>query len=237
MKILKQFGTFFQKKSESEPKNEVLNPSINQTPQTPKAKSIQYVACFGYADAKEDDDLFKSVVKVSQQLAESGYTVVNGGGPGVMLASTLGAKAGGGEVIGVTLYPKDMTHFEGKDPKNLMDKEIKTDNYLERTLKLLQQGQVYVIFNGGTGTISEFAMAWGMARLYFGHHKPLILYGDFWQKIIDVFDQNMMIRPEELKVFKIATTPEQVLQYIKEFEAEIAKGEHKAPIQSDFTCC
>jgi uncharacterized protein (TIGR00730 family) len=191
-----------------------------------KAKYIQNVAIFGYADTSNKDDLFQDVFEVSKELAEAGYTVVDGGGPGVMLAASLGAKEGGGKVIGVTLYPKDMKNFEGKDPKNLLDQEIKTDTYIERTLTLMKTGQIYVIFKGGTGTISEFGMAWGLARLYFGHHKPLILYGNFWKEIIAAFKKNMLMRDEEMKVFKIVDSPEEVLEAITEFEKEIEKGEH-----------
>ncbi|MCL4365896.1 LOG family protein, partial [Patescibacteria group bacterium] len=146
-----------------------------------KAKTIQYVAIFGYADASENDELFKNVREVTKELAQAGYTVVDGGGPGVMRAATIGAKEGGGKVIGVTLYSEEIPDFEGRDPKNLFDQEVKTTNYVERTLALMRTGQVYIIFNGGTGTISEFGMAWGLAKLYFGHHKPLILYGKFWE--------------------------------------------------------
>src|SRR5260221_2526560 len=152
-----------------------------------KAATIENVAILGYADTKPGEPLYESVSKVTQELAEAGYTIVDGGGPGVMQAATVGAKKGGGKVVAVTLYPKDMPMFEGRDPKNKFDVEIKTDSYVERTLTLMKEGQVYVIFNGGTGTISEFAMAWGLARVYFGHHKPLILYGDFWHKIIKAF--------------------------------------------------
>ncbi len=198
-----------------------------------KAKTIQDIAIFGYADTDKNDKLFQNVFKVCERLAEAGYTVVNGGGPGVMLAATLGAKKGGGKVVGVTLDPKDMPNFEGKDPKNMMDVEIKTDSYIERTLTLMKEGQVYVIFKGGTGTISEFGMAWGLARLYFGHHKPLILYGKFWKKIIKVFKDNMAMRPEEFKVFKIVDCPECVLRAIEEFEKEIERGEHNHQIKAD----
>lgn len=203
-----------------------------------KANTIQDVTIFGYADTDKKDRLFQNVFKVSQDLATMGYTVVDGGGPGVMLAATMGAKSVGGKVIGVTLYPKDMPMFEGKDPNNLMDVEIKTKSYIERTLTLMKEGQVYVIFKGGTGTISEFGMAWGLARLYFGHHKPLILYGKFWKKIIKVFKENMELRPEELKVFKIVNSPDQVLEAICAFEDEIARGEHGKHLQavkSDFS--
>lgn len=185
------------------------------------------VAVFGYADSIEGDEPYKQAFEVCKKLAEAGYVVVDGGGPGVMRAATLGAKAGGGKVVGITWYPEDSDNYEGRDPKNLFDKEIKTASYVERTLSLMKEGQVYVVFQGGTGTISEFGMAWGLARLYFGHHKPLILYGKFWEEIIECFKKNMLIRPEELKVFKIVDTPDQVLDAIKEFEQEIEKGEHK----------
>jgi uncharacterized protein (TIGR00730 family) len=186
---------------------------------------IKNVAIFGYADAVENDALYKSVVEVSKKLAEVGYTVVDGGGPGVMRAATVGAKEAGGKVIGVTWYPADLDHFEGRDPKNLFDTEIITNSYVERTLSLMEQGQVYVVFNGGTGTISEFGMAWGLARLYFGHHKPLILYGNFWKEIMKSFKDNMMLRPEDYKVYKIVDSPEEVIQAINEFEKELKRGE------------
>ncbi|MBI2019223.1 LOG family protein [Candidatus Daviesbacteria bacterium] len=191
-----------------------------------KARTIQYVAIFGYADASEKDGLFQSVEGVAKELAEAGYTVVDGGGPGVMRAATIGAKEGGGKVIGVTLYSEDIPNFEGRDPKNLFDEEIKTTSYVERTLALMKMGQVYIVFNGGTGTISEFGMAWGLAKLYFGHHKPLILYGKFWEEIIEVFKKKMLLRPEELKVYKIVNSPLQVLDAIADFEKELERGEH-----------
>lgn len=188
---------------------------------------IKQIAIFGYADTKLEDSLYQEVVSVGKALAEAGFLVVDGGGPGAMKAATEGAHQGGGKAIGVTFYPKDAMEFEGRDPENNFDEEIKTKNYVERTLTLMREGQVYVIFQGGTGTISEFGMAWGLAKLYFGHHKPLILYGDFWQKIIDVFSENMLLRPEELKVFKIVSSPKGVLQAITEFEEEIKRGEHE----------
>lgn len=202
-----------------------------------KAKTIQYVATFGYADASENDELFKSVREVTKELAQAGYIVVDGGGPGVMRAATIGAKEGGGKVIGVTLYSEDIPDFEGRDPKNLFDQEVKTTNYVERTLALMRTGQVYVVFNGGTGTISEFGMAWGLAKLYFGHHKPLILYGKFWENIINVFKENMLLRPQELKVYKIVSSPDEVLDAIKSFEQELENGEHNHEMraESDFS--
>lgn len=181
-------------------------------------RKIKKISYFGFADAKSDDPLYKEAYEVAKVLGENGLEAINGGGPGTMRAVSEGAKAAGVKVVGVTFYPKDITNFEGKDPQNSMDEEIKTSNYLERTLKLLELGDAYVIFKGGTGTISEFGMAWGLARLYFGHHKPLILYGEFWNNIVASFVANMRIRPEELKVYRVVNSPQEAMEAIKLFD-------------------
>lgn len=189
--------------------------------------NIKHISYFGFADAAPNDPLYAEAYECSKFLTSKGFVAINGGGPGTMRAVSEGAKAGGGMAIGVTFYPKDITNFEGRDPGNPMDQEIVTKNYLERTLKLLELGDVYVVFKGGTGTISEFGMAWGLARLYFGHHKPLILYGDFWNHIIKAFVDNMRIRPEDLKVYRVVNSPQEAYDAIKLFE-EFIQDNHNA---------
>jgi hypothetical protein len=179
------------------------------------------VTFLGNSEAVETDPEYRAAYETARLLAQHGYTVVNGGGPGVMQASSLGAKSVDGKTVGVTFYPKEITNFEGRMMTNPLDREVITENYMERTLKLLELGQFYLFFRGGTGTISEFGMAWGLARLYFGKHKPLILYGDFWQDVVDVFRKNMRLRQEELTVFKIVNSPEKALAAIKAFEDRV----------------
>lgn len=184
---------------------------------------LKAITVFGFADCPEKDPLYQETVAVTKLLAENGLEIVNGGGPGVMRAATDGAHAGGGVASVATFYPKFIQNFEGKDHLNKADKEIIMHNYVDRTMKLLELGDAYVIMNGGTGTLSEFGMAWGLAYLYLGHHKPLILYGDFWYPIMEALVSNMRIaenRADSLKVYRIATSPEEVLEYLKEFEEE-----------------
>jgi len=184
---------------------------------------IQKVTFFGYADTKEDSQEYKDTFEAAKMLAQKGYTVVNGGGPGVMRAASLGAKAGGGKSIGVTLYPEtddDLLLFEGRDKLNIIDEEIKTHNYLERTLTLIEQGDAFVIMNGGTGTVSEFGMAWGLARLHYGAHKPLILYGSWWHDIMESFGENMHIRDEAFKVYYIVDSPKDIVDQVEEIKAQ-----------------
>jgi uncharacterized protein (TIGR00725 family) len=184
-------------------------------------KKIQHIAIFGGAEAKEESAVYQQVFAVSQKLAENKYTIVNGGGPGVMMAATKGAEAGQGETLCVTFEPKNAPGFEGRYIQNITDQEIKTKNYIERMFKLMEHGDCYIIFNGGTGTISEFGTAWCLARLYYGHHKPFILFGDFWHDILNSFYRNMMMRESDDKVYRVVNSVEGVLAAIREFDLEL----------------
>jgi uncharacterized protein (TIGR00730 family) len=198
-------------------------------------RMIKTVTCFGFADAHPQEKLYRDAYEVGEALAKAGYIVANGGGPGVMKATTEGAKAAGGLVVGVTFLPKDVSNFEGRDKTNKVDEEIKTQHYLERTLKLLEVGQAYVIFKGGTGTISEFGMAWGLARLYFDHHKPLILYGKFWENIMAAFMSNMRMRPEEFQVYRVVDSAEEVIKSLDLFEVMLQHNQHEvSPLEKPF---
>lgn len=193
----------------------------------PNIKKIKTVSCLGYADALPHDQVYKDAFEVGKILAQSGYAVADGGGPGAMRAATAGAESAKGHTIGVTFYPKDITNFEGRDLNNKFDREIKTNNYLERTLKLLEVGQAYVIFKGGVGTISEFGMAWELASLYSGHSKPLILYGKFWEKIMVTLVSQMIMRPENLQVYRVVETPEEVVATLNMFEVAMKDNPRK----------
>jgi hypothetical protein len=187
---------------------------------------IKNIAFFGDASLPESDPSYKDAYEVAKILASNGYTIVNGGGPGIMDASTKGAEAVKGETLSVTFYPKDATGFEGRYLGNVTDKEIVTSNYIERMFKLMEHADCYIIFMGGTGTISELGTAWALAKLYYGHHKPFILFGSFWHPIIDAIRKNLSISEEELNVFKIVEDREEVLPTIRKFEKKLQEHDH-----------
>lgn len=183
---------------------------------------IKNIAFFGDADVSPSDPVYKSAFATAKLLAENGFTIVNGGGPGVMNAATSGAQAAGGPTLTITFDPLEAPGYEGKYIKNVPDKEIVTTNYVDRMFKLMEHGDLFIIFKGGSGTISEFGAAWALAKLYYGHHKPFILYGSFWAEIIDTFRRHMNIDKTELSVFEIVEKPEEVLKAIDKFEGRIA---------------
>jgi uncharacterized protein (TIGR00730 family) len=187
---------------------------------------IKNIAFFGDADISETDETYKAAFDVAEVLAKAGYVVVDGGGPGVMEAATSGAVKGGGETISVTFDPVHAPGYEGKYVGNVTNTEVVTTNYIERMFKLMEYGDIFIIFKGGSGTISEFGAAWVLAKLYYGHHKPFILYGDFWAEIIDVFRRNMNIDSKEYSVFEICRNKEEVLRTIQKFELKITTRDH-----------
>lgn len=188
---------------------------------------INTVAFFGCSCGKPGDKNFDEARVVAKAVSKSGRVIVNGGGPGIMLASTLGARDANGKTEVVYYRPELASNFKGEIAANYADTSFEESNYILRTKKLLELSDAYIIFNGGTGTISEFAMAWGVARLYIDHHKPLLLYGTFWHHLMRDFQEHMLIRPEERKVYTICTTPEEVLASLKKYETFLHQANHK----------
>lgn len=187
---------------------------------------LKSIAFFGCSCGKAGDAHYDSAYETAKLVAGSGRRVVNGGGPGVMLAATEGAEEVDGDTTVVYYRPELASKFEGKDHGNIADKAYEESNYILRTKKLLELSDAFIVFNGGTGTISEFAMAWGIARLYIDHHKPLILFGDYWRNIMDAFEKNMLIRPDEKGLYTIVSTPTEAISALEKYEKSISKSGH-----------
>lgn len=181
-------------------------------------KIIKKVAIFGDAEAKKTDQHFIDAFNTAKLLAQNDYTIVNGGGGGIMLAATLGAKSASGKVEIVILDPKNKpVNFEGYNKENhdLADKIYSTPNYPERLNKLIEVGEAFVIFNGGVGTLSEIGLSWQMAKFDYGHHEPLIFFGEQMNQVVEELVGALNYDPLEKKLYEIVLTPEEVLKTIQ----------------------
>lgn len=192
-------------------------------PQIPidTSRAIQYITFFGDSAIPEDSEIYKSVWETARLLAENGFAIVDGGGPGVMKAATDGAESSGGHTVAIYWEPKMASLFEGKNITNITDESNSYSNYMMRTLGLIEKGDVYIVCQGGTGTISELGMVWALAKLYYGKHKPVILFGEKWPKLIEACQEAMILDDNELAVLHYAKTSEEVLQLILGFEVEV----------------
>ncbi len=182
---------------------------------------IKYVTFFGDAAIPEDSEEYIQVRETAMLLAENGFGIVDGGGPGVMKAATDGAEAVGGTTVAVYWEPKLASIFEGKNITNVTDESESFSNYMSRTLGLIEKAHVFIVCRGGTGTISEFGMVWALAKLYFGKHKPVILMGDFWPDLVREIAAKMILDDKELGVLHYAKDKNEVLDLVRMFELEV----------------
>jgi uncharacterized protein (TIGR00725 family) len=198
--------------------------SNNKRVLVPKANrhcKIEKIAFYGSADLDQTDPAYQEAFQAAKHAAKRGKVVIDGGGPGIMRAATNGAESVGGKTLVVTFYPEDLPEFEGRDELNVADKEIKTSNYIERMFGLMDNADLFVCFKGGTGTLSEWATAWLLAHLYYGNHKPIILYGHFWHEFMDVVHKNFMIGYKEAQVYRIVENLEEFKIALRIFEEEM----------------
>lgn len=194
----------------------------------PQAQIFRHIAFFGDAKIPKKDPVYKDAFQVAKLLAQNKFVIVNGGGPGVMDASTQGAEAGGGETVAVTFQPKNAGSFEGRYLKNIakVEREVVTENYIDRMFALIENSDLFVVFKGGSGTLSEFGTVWVLANIYHGHHKPFILYGGYWWEIIDTLYRNLNIDEQEMDCFRIVESPQAVLEAIHQFEWKMSQIDH-----------
>lgn len=182
------------------------------------SKKILRVGFFGDADLKPNSQAYKSAYDTAKLLAEAGYIVVNGGGPGIMGAATEGAIAGGGKVELVVMDPKkEPDNYEGIDDENLnlATKVYYENTYPNRLNKLVEIADAFVVFKGGTGTLSEVGLIWENAKFDYGHHEPVIFFGKEWREIIHLIEKNMNYEAIEKRVVTVVDTPEEVLEILK----------------------
>lgn len=197
--------------------NELKNPKVIESLTTLKKRKIRMVAFLGGAAWKETDEPYKEAYDVAKVLAENDYLVVNGGGPGVMRASTKGAHAAEGHVIAITYHPnKPKRHYEGVDPENDFDDEIITLDYFDRTKVMLQTTQAHIVFRGSIGTLSEYGMTWISSWIHEPDSKPIVLYGHGWEEFLDMIKKQFLVHHSEDNMFKICKTPQEVLEFINQ---------------------
>ncbi|MCA9380725.1 methyltransferase domain-containing protein [Candidatus Dojkabacteria bacterium] len=198
-------------------------PKGHKKPNKNNDRIINNITFFGDSAIPEDDSIYKDVFNAAKVMAENGYKIVNGGGPGLMKAATDGAESVNGDTVAIYWEPKLASIFEGKNLANVADETESQSNYINRTFGLIEEGDAYVVCKGGTGTVSEFGLVWALAKLYFGAHKPVILFGDFWPELIDAFKSQMNIDEKELGVLYYATEPEDILKIVRRHELKLDK--------------
>ncbi len=166
------------------------------------------VTIFGTSKAKEGDSVFELAQETGKLLAQAGFTIVNGGYGGTMLAAAKGASQAGGEVIGVTC-----SAFKRSKPNQYVTREVLTHSLDERLDTLIELGQAYIVLPGGTGTLLELAKVWELQNKGFVEKKKqIIIIGKFWNTLIDLL---AIDDPKSVSYITIAEEPKQAIELLK----------------------
>lgn len=172
------------------------------------------VTIFGSARLKEDNPYYKCAQKTAALLVKKGFSVITGGGPGIMEAGNRGARDEKGESIGLNIE----LPFE-QQPNPYISKLLSFRYFFVRKVMFLKYTKAIVIFPGGYGTLDEMFESLTLIQTNRIHKMPVILVGkDFWSKIIDWIKEKLVddgyISPEDIYLFKLVETPEEIIEII-----------------------
>ena len=175
------------------------------------------VSIFGSARTKQNNRWYKQAEKTASLLAKEGYTIITGAGPGIMEAGNKGAVAVKGNSVGLNI---DLP-YEQK-PNRYVKQLIAFHYFFCRKVMFVKYAKAFVIFPGGFGTLDEFFESITLIQTERMGKFPVVLFGSkFWEGLIGWFKKSVLkeknIDPEDLNIFQIVDTPEDVVKAIKKF--------------------
>jgi uncharacterized protein (TIGR00730 family) len=169
------------------------------------------VALFGSARTAADEPMYEAARETAHLLAEEGFGIITGGGPGIMEASNRGAREGGARSIGC---PIQLAREER--PNAYLDCAIPFTAFAPRKATLLSATRACVVFPGGLGTLDElFEVALAIQTRHLPR-IPLILYGsEYWRGLLAWFQETLVvagtIEASDLDLFQLVDAPEEAV--------------------------
>lgn len=172
------------------------------------------VTIFGSARTKPDDPVYQATVETAKLLAESGLSVITGGGPGIMEAGNKGAKAADGVSVGLGI---ELPFEQGVN--QYANIAIEFHYFFVRKTMFMKYAQAFVIFPGGFGTMDELFEALTLIQTGKVHNFPVILFGsDFWGGLLDWIRTTMLgygnISPADLDLVVVSDSPQEIRDLI-----------------------
>ncbi len=146
------------------------------------------VTVFGSARFKEDHPYYEAAREIGRRLARAGFTVITGGGPGIMEAANRGGKDAGGRSIGCNIELP-----EEQEPNPYVDRWITFRHFFVRKVMLVKYSYAFVAFPGGFGTLDEIFETATLIQTGKIQDFPLVLIGtDFWHPLIDFLQSRLV---------------------------------------------
>ena len=175
------------------------------------------VTIFGSARVKPDDIYYQKTENLTRLLVQNGFSVITGGGGGIMEAANKGAGEAGGKSVGMNIQ----LPFEQK-PNPYANINIHYKYFFIRKVMFVKYAVAYVILPGGFGTMDELFEALTLIQTKKIKSFPLILMGsEYWQGLLDWVKKTMLkegkIFPVDLDLIQVVDEPEEVVKLIKKY--------------------
>ena len=174
----------------------------------------KYISIFGSYKPTPSDEEYQVAYKTAFALAKKGYIIKNGGGNGIMEASTFGARDAGGESIGYIL--KELYKVAPSLQENINNEVVECSSLFDRLKLLIEGSSAFILFSGGTGTLAELALTWELMNKKLIKELPIICYKKQWKPIIDIFKKHSsFVKEGSVELIKFANSIEEIVSLIK----------------------
>ncbi len=190
------------------------------------------VTVFGSARFREDHPYYTLARTVGQRLARLGFTVMTGGGPGIMEAANRGAKDAGGLSVGCNIVlPRE------QKISAYLDRWVTFKHFFVRKVMLVKYSYAFVVMPGGFGTMDELFEAMTLIQTKKIESFPVVLIGkDYWQPLVDFLNEMVRvgtIDPWDLDLLLFTDSVDEAMTHIQKFAVEqFGLVQRKLPRQS-----
>jgi len=171
------------------------------------------VTVFGSARTPEDDPTYATAREIGAALSRRGFTVITGGGPGMMEAANRGAKEAGGTSIGCTIR---LEHEQRAN--DYLDVSVDFDYFFVRKMMLMKYSYAFVVMPGGFGTADELFEALTLIQTGKIHDFPVVLIGtEFWTPLVEQMQEMLedrLISPGDLDLLLVTDDVEEAVTTI-----------------------
>jgi len=173
------------------------------------------VSIFGSTRAKPEDEVYQKAEQIGRLLAENGFSVITGGGPGAMEAANKGASLAGGKSIGLNIE----LPLEQK-PNPYANITLKYRYFFVRKVMFVKYAVAYIILPGGFGTMDELFESVTLIQTHKIKPFPVILVGsNYWKGLLDWIKEVVLkegrISPTDLEILQLIDEPEEIVKTIK----------------------